>query len=342
MKTLFTFCISLLTISAFAQVPTNFGSNAEDGIVYQNYNLIDHGVVSSVRFQAQNAIPEGIAVWEFYTDNYNQTWRPYTADDTLNSYDAIIDPSTETASARYNSFLGGGASGLLPAVQAGYYYTCIIGNNAAADNFMSIIETDFAPVAIDTVYNTPTEVFEGESVSFTVELDGANSLSPGEHVFVRWSTDDFATSNFTEVTNFSSGVGQFSYPAGLLPVGTTFKYYALVTEEADPAALDDVDYYTLFFANNEGNNYEFTISAVTGIEDLKAGFGILQSNGMITVKNGQDLQSVELISIDGQRVANVAAAGGSISVSTEGLASGIYVLNLIGNDSLESVKMFVD
>lgn len=341
MKTLFTFCISLITVSAFAQVPTNFGSNAEDGISYQTYNLIDHGVVSSVRFQAQNSIPEGQGTWEFFTGSYNPVWRPYTTNDTLSGFDAIIDPSVETASARFNTNPPGGATGLLPAIQAGYYYTAII-QDGTGDNFMSIIETDFAPVAIDTVYNTPTEVFEGESVSFTVELDGANSLSPGEHVFVRWSTDDFATSNFTEITNFSSGVGQFSYPAGLLPVGTTFKYYALVTEEADPAALDDVDYYTLFFANNEGNNYEFTISAVTGIEDLKAEYGIVQANGLITVGNIESLQSIELVSVDGKRAANVAVAGGSTSISTDGLASGIYVLNLVGNDKLQSTKLFVD
>ena len=341
MKKLYTLCLGLLTVSTMAQVPTNFGTNAEDGISYQTYNLIDHGVVSSVRFQAQNSIPEGQGTWEFFTGSYNPVWRPYLPDDTLSGFDAIIDPSVETASARFNTNPPGGATGLLPAIQAGYYYTAII-QDGTGDNFMSIIETDFAPVAIDTVYNTPTEVFEGQTVAFTVELDGANALSPGEHLFVRWSTNDFATSNFTEITNFNAGVGQFSYPAGLLPVGTTFKYYALVTEEADPASLDDVDYYTLYFGNNGGNNYEFTVSALTGIEDVNTEYGIVQANGIITVKNTEDLQSIELISVDGQRVANVAVVGGSTTVSTEGLASGVYVLNLIGNDSVESVKLFVD
>ena len=107
MKTLFTFCLGLLTASVMAQVPTNFGSDAEDGITYQNYNLIDHGAVSSVRFMAQNAITEGVAKWEFYTGDYMDNWRPYTADDTLSSFDMMIDPSLETASARYNSNYGG-------------------------------------------------------------------------------------------------------------------------------------------------------------------------------------------------------------------------------------------
>jgi hypothetical protein len=343
MKTLFTFCISLLTLAAIAQVPTNFGTNAEDGIIYQNYNLIDHGVVSSVRFQAQNAISEGTAIWEFYTDNYNQTWRPYTADDTLSGYDAIIDPSAETASARYNSFLGGGASGLLPAVQAGYYYTCVIGNNVAADNFMSIIETDFAPVAIDTVYITPTNPTVADNITITVELDGAMMLSPSEHVFIRvaGSPDFTIAPTFNEVTNFANGVGTLTVPAGTVPAGLTAYYYALVTEQANPQH-ETIDYFTLYFANNGGANYQFTVSSITGVEDIKIEYGIVQANGMITVKNSQNLQSVELISVDGQRVANVAVVGGATIVSTEGLASGIYVLNLVGKDNTESIKLFVD
>ena len=65
MKKLYTFGLMLLTGVAMAQVPTNFGTNAEDGIIYQTYNLIDHGVVSSVGFQAQNTVPEGQGTWEF-------------------------------------------------------------------------------------------------------------------------------------------------------------------------------------------------------------------------------------------------------------------------------------
>jgi hypothetical protein len=341
MRTLFTFCISVLTLTAYAQVPTNFGTNAEDGISYQTYNLIDHGVVSSVRFQAQNSIPEGQGTWEFFTGSYNPVWRPYLPDDTLSGFDAIIDPSLETASARFNTNPPGGATGLLPAIQAGYYYTAII-QDGTGDNFMSIIETDFAPVAIDTVYNTPTQVFEGESVAFTVELDGANALSPGEHVFVRWSTDGFATSNFTEISNFNAGVGQFSYPAGLLPVGTTFQYYALVTEEADPSALDDVDYYTLFFANNEGNNYEFTISALTGIEDVVEEYEILVRENSIEVRNTEDVQSIELVSVDGRVVAAVAANGsGAANISTTELSAGTYIINLISATDRASAKVFV-
>ncbi len=338
MKTLFTFCISLLTVSAFAQVPTNFGSNAEDGITYQTYNLIDHGAVSSVRFMAQNSIAEGDGTWEFYTDNYNFTWRPYFADDTLSAFDAVIDPTVETASARYNA--NGGQTGKLPAVQAGYYYTAIV-QDGGGDNFMSIIETDFDPVVIDTVYNTPTEPTELDGITITVELDGALDLSVGEHVFIRASFDGYASSIFTEVTNFSNGVGSIFLPAGTVPAGTTINYYALVTEES---SLDNetVDYFTLFFGNNSGNNYEFTVSSVTGVEDVAVEYGLTQTNETITLTKTDNLNTVELVSLNGSTVATRSVNGGAVTISTQGLTTGIYMLRLAGADSVQSMKVRID
>lgn len=344
MKTIFTFCLGLFVVTAMAQVPTNFGTEAEDGITYQNYNLIDHGAVSSVRFMAQNAIASGVAEWNFYTGNYDPVWRPYTADDTLSSYNMMIDPSIETASARFNTNSNGlgGAPGRLRAIQAGYYYTAIIGNGTG-DNFMSIVETDFAPVAIDTVYITPTNPTTNDDIVFTVELDGATMLSPGEHVFIRAAASpDFTVGpTFNEVTNFSNGVGTLTVPAGTIPAGVTAHYYALVTSEETPLH-ETIDYFTLFFANNSGNNYEFTVSALTGIEDVVAEYGIVQRNGNVTVSNASGLTAIELVSINGQVVANKTVNGTSASLNTEGLASGVYVLNLISGNELKSQKIFVD
>ncbi|MGB0918560.1 MAG: T9SS type A sorting domain-containing protein [Flavobacteriales bacterium] len=340
MKTLYTFGLMLLTGATMAQVPTDFGSNAEDGINYDTYFMVDHGSVRSIRFQAQNAIPEGDATWEFFTGNYEHNWRPYTSDDTLSSFDMMIDPSAETASARYNSGFGG-QTGKLPAIQAGYYYTAIVGNAETADNFMSIIETDFDPVVIDTVYVTPTNPTETDAVVFTVELDGALMPSVGERVFLRSSVDGYTTSQFAEVTNFTNGIGTFTVPSGTIPAGTMVNYYALVTKEEEPVH-ETIDFHTLFFGNNNGSNYEFTVSSVTGIEDINAEFGIVQNNEKITVKNTTDLTSIELISIEGKMIASAATNGAATSLQTSDLSKGIYVLNLIGNDKAQSVKLFVD
>ncbi len=340
MKKLYTFCLALVTVSAVAQVPTNFGTNAEDGILYQTYNLIDHGVVSSVRFQAQNSVAEGDAVWEFYTGDYMINWRPYTANDTLSGFDAIIDPSVETASARYNSNYGG-QSGRLPAIQAGNYYTCII-QDGTGDNFMSIIETDFQPVAIDTVYISPEQPTVNDDITVTVELDGFNSLSPGEHVFIRASPDFNITSSYLEVTNFSNGVGTAIIPAGGVPAGIPIQYYALVTEEADPEAVADIDYFTLFFANNSGNNYEVTVSTVTGVNEAQSDHTVTVANGFVMLQNVSDVETIQLISVDGRIVRSISVDGrSSLNISTDGLSSGVYVLDLIGSDKRFSQKISI-
>lgn len=342
MKTLYTFCFSLLTVAAVAQVPTKFGTNAEDGILYQEYNLIDHGTVSSVRFQAQNAILAGDAEWSFFTGAYDPAWRPYTADDTISGYDAIIDPSIETASARFNTqALGGGQPGRLQAIQAGYYYTAIV-QTGAGDNFMSIIETDFQPVVIDTVYITPTAPSATDDIVFSVELDGALTLSPGERVFIRAaaSADFTIAPNFLEVTNFSNGVGTATIPAGSISPGIAAHYYALVTEEAVPVH-ETIDYFTLFFGNNSGTNYSFTVSTVTEIEEVISDYGIIQTTGLIAVNNAQGLTNVELIALDGKVVASEVVQGTSVYLSTSGLPTGLYILNMIGKSTNTSTKLFV-
>jgi hypothetical protein len=346
MKTLFTFCISLLTVWGYSQVPTNFGSDAEDGVTYQNYNLINHGSVSSVRFMAQNAVAEGVAKWEFYTGDYSDNWRPYTADDTLSSFNVMIDPSLETASARYNSNYGGG-TGRMPEVQAGSYYTAIIGNNAVSDNFMSIVETYFNPVAIDTVYHTPENPTEADDISYHIRLDGVTELefSPDQRVFIRATSDGWATSFFGEYQastfNPADGTSLLITNAGQYPAGTTIEYYVLVTKEEFPVH-ETIDYHTLYFANNGGDNYQFTISSLTGVEDPKYTYGLTQSNGSITLNKCGNLQSVELVSLDGRVVGTTPVNGGVETLSTTGLTKGIYILNLIATDKTQSVKLFVD
>lgn len=339
MKKLYTFCFTLLSGAVLAQVPTNFGSNAGDGISYSVYNLIDHGTVSSVRFQAQNAMVDGAGTWEFFTGDYMNNWRPYFADDTLSGFDAVIDPSVETASARYNSNYGG-QTGKLPAIQAGYYYTAIV-QDGAGDNLMSIIETDFAPVAIDSVYHSPENPTENDAITVTVELDGALTLSPGEFVYIRSSIDGWATSQFSLISSFVNGVGSFTIPGNLIPAGVTVQYYALVTSAQVPDHAT-IDYFTLFFGNNSGNNYQFTVSAVTAINDFASEFGMIQTANEVIVKNVNDLSTVDLISMDGRSVSSNAVNGQTqVVISTQSLSAGIYTLVFRGNGVQKSAKIAV-
>lgn len=340
MKKFYLFAMLACTMDAMAQAPTNLGTNAEDGISYQTYNLIDHGVVRSVRFQAQNDIASGVGIWEFFTGDYFHNWRPYFANDTVSGYNAIIDPAVESASARYNSNYGG-QSGHLRNISAGYYYTFIISDNELQDNRMNIVPTDFAPVFIDTAFITPTEPTESDLITITVELDQALTLSNGEHVYIRYSTDGFATSQFIEITNFSNGVGTFTLPT-TIPAGTTVTYYVVVTAEAAPQH-ETIDFFTLFFGNNDGNNYSFTVSSVTGIEELAANVQLQVNDGSITLSNVDAFDAIDVISVDGRSVASVVVAGRDrLSVETGSLAKGVYLVQLRQGHATETRKVVVN
>jgi hypothetical protein len=337
MKKLYTFCFALLSGAGLAQVPTNFGTNAGDGVTYSVYNLIDHGAVSSVRFQAQNSVAQGNATWEFFTGDYMNNWRPYFADDTLSGFNAVIDPAVETASARYNSNYGG-QTGKLQAIQAGYYYTAIV-QDGSGDNLMSILETNFAPVAIDTVYHSPENPTEADAITITVELDGALALSPGEFVYVRSSIDGWATSQFSLVSSFVNGVGSFTIPGNILPAGITVQYYVLVTATQLPAHAT-IDYFTLFFGNNSGANYEFTVSPFIGINDHGSEFSIVQNENAVLLKNVGEYNTIDLISMDGRLVSSNPVNGQTqLSISTQSLPSGAYLLVFNGNEGRKSARI---
>ena len=156
-KRLFLLWILALTgIIAIGQ-PAVLGTQAVNG-TYTTYNLTSTGLFRQARVQATSSAAASARNWEFTlgtaaTPVYTTNWRPYTAGQTISGYNVFIDPATATASARYNTS-SGGQSGLMPAVTAGNYYTFDISINAAINNYMSILETGYNPVTINTVSAT--------------------------------------------------------------------------------------------------------------------------------------------------------------------------------------------
>jgi hypothetical protein len=65
MKHLFTLSFLVASLAAFAQQPSYVGTDISDGITYSEYQLLDHGVVSSYRVFAQNTIADSSLEWNF-------------------------------------------------------------------------------------------------------------------------------------------------------------------------------------------------------------------------------------------------------------------------------------
>lgn len=120
------------------------------------------------------------------------------------------------------------------------------------------METSAEPVQIISVTNVPEmHVLENEPVSITVELDKA--LSPEEKIYIRYSTNDFQSSEVIEVTGFNGGVWAIAQIPGQ-PLNSKVEFYVLSTTVA-AENWGDADMHTIRMNNNLGSNYHYFYEA---------------------------------------------------------------------------------
>lgn len=271
--TLLLFGLPAYHSNLFSQA-TVLGSDAVDGSYY-TYDLTDNGIFRQMRFQANVTAGTGTRKWEFCegtsgTPSYATNWRPYTGPLTISGYNQTIPPVGGTASAVYNTG-SGGTGGFLQDVTAGNYYTFNITEYSTpgvpVNEYMGVLETNFAPCDITTVTQTPVTVYDNNSVLITVET--ATAPSSGENIYLRWSTTlSFLTSTLTQVT-MSGTTGTAIIPCQAS--GTTVYYYVYSSNRTSAAILADVgvngqvahDMSTLVLNNNGGPNYQYTVGTAT-------------------------------------------------------------------------------
>ena len=258
LKTLFLTCFSL---SLFAQ-PSSMFVNQDVSGTYGNSIMALRGIVFVNRFQENGSgTAAGTRNWQFNSDGYNNTWGARSAQ-TLSSYDAIIIPSTSTASANFVAS-GYNALGKLAATQANYYYTYIIARGSSyASQKMSVIETSFNPVTVSSVARTPSGPATGGNVGATnpvvVNITLSSTPNAGEAIYVRYSVDNFSTSTLVSATG-SATTWSASIPAQT--TGTTVTYYVLTAKLSSSFTAPDSDFFTLELNNNSGSNYSYTTNA---------------------------------------------------------------------------------
>ncbi|NBL64688.1 T9SS sorting signal type C domain-containing protein [Flavobacterium sp. NST-5] len=157
------------------------------------------------RIQAENG---GYQYWSFHIGtvfgpDYSVNWRPYTTGNSLNANDFI--PTSFDNGARYNT-TNGGHDGGIQNVVVGRYYTFNITDNASQNNTMCVLETSYEPRVITMVSQLPEAscVRPGQPVQIHFELNGVPSTGTTnldrEIFIVRYSNDNFATSQFLQAT----------------------------------------------------------------------------------------------------------------------------------------------
>ncbi len=254
----------LLAGRAVAQ-PTVLGTDAVNG-TYTKYALNTVGGFRQVRLTATATASAGVRKWEFAqgtvaATDFTNNWRPYTGPLTLAGYGQVIAPVGGTASALANTG-GGGTGGFLPAMTSGNQYTFNISNNGpGTNNTMAVLETFFTPATIDAVTAVP------QAGGLLVTATTTGTFNFAENLYVRYSTDNFATSAVAPLVRLPLFTNANTVRRGLVPlgaVGTTVKYYVFsststytATGAAQPTGAN-ADMLTLNVNNNGGSNYSYT------------------------------------------------------------------------------------
>lgn len=140
----------------------------------------------------------------------------------------------------------------------GFYYSFRTLNpptNATAT--LAVMKTSARPVSLARSGQSPVVPRTNDTVTISIGLSAAKS--PEENIFVRWTTNNFATSSFAQ----ASGSGT-SYTATIPPMtnGTTVVYYILSSTVTPAGGLtgSNADALTLNLDGNHGSNYTYTTS----------------------------------------------------------------------------------
>lgn len=212
------FLVLLLTQQKGQAQTYYLGTDCGSG--YLNQIMVDRGAFWQKRILENSSTAAGSRKWEFDDNNdYFHTWRaPVGPLINIAGYNQVIPPNALTASAFHRDSYGGNGGRLL-ATTALKYYTFNISENGYANSYMAVLETSYNPVTFSTVNDAPGPY--GSRIA-TVTMSGAPST--GEYVYIRYTTDNYATSTLLHVVSFTGNVGTATVP---VPSSTgTLQYYA--------------------------------------------------------------------------------------------------------------------
>ncbi|MEI7726693.1 MAG: hypothetical protein WCK09_16410 [Bacteroidota bacterium] len=249
-------------------------SNTTPASTNNRWSLNTVGAFRQYRFQANETGPKYYWAFSLGTPaswDYSTNWRPWTSGNVM-SYNIFIPVGWANGARRNTS--SGGSDGELNNIQNGYYYTFNVSPNAATDNIMAVLETSFNPVSFVSLVDAPAPY--GARLA-TVTL--SSTPSAGEHVYIRYTTDNYTTSTILEITNFGAG----AIGTAIVPVpstnGVTQKYYAYSSNKTKNQIDVDVG------SNGQVVHDMFTLSLSSGASNVFTNPVVVTSSGGSTLMN---------------------------------------------------------
>jgi len=203
--------------------------------------------IHSLTVQATSNTDEYVIEW----DSFNNKWQ--NGSTTLNVETILYHGDNASP----NGVLSSNAS-------QNKYYTIQIEGLAYSNRNAVFMETTNTPQSFHatagTAVSTPSAIHPGMPATIDVTL--ADSKSPEERVFIRYSVDNWGTSDVVEASGTGSDWSTASavIPATVNLASRTIRYYAYTTTVAANSSSNH-DLITLRIANNSGTNYSYTVAA---------------------------------------------------------------------------------
>ena len=169
----------------------------------------------------------------------------------------------------------GGATDNSITVQNGFYYRFVFADAGYNDTNVGVMRTSAEPVTISAVTGVPSGgVGVNQPVTITVELDKAKSAE--EKVYVRYSTDEFATSTAVEITDFGSGTtGTATIPGQ--SADTIVDFYVMTTTVDASSWGTNADLFTIDYDNNNSSNYRYIYNGAITISPLNGALNVTRT-----------------------------------------------------------------
>lgn len=133
-------------------------------------------------------------------------------------------------------------------------------------------EVQGAVESVTSVSQTPAAVTTSQNVAITATVSGAGALPAGQGVYLRYTTDGFATSTIVEMAYVAGNNYASTIPAAANSNGANIIYYVFTSGDGLTVAHNNADWYTINLNNNGGLNYFYSVGSVWTTNPAGNGF----------------------------------------------------------------------
>ncbi len=206
------------------------------------------------------------------------------------------------------------------------YYVVNWEDNGYADTRAVFMELDAEPVSL---INVSQDISTPEATQ-DVTVNLTTSAQPSEHIYIRYSTDNWQTSSLATCA-FSGTSGEAVIPAQA--EGSTVKYYVFSTGISNPTT--DYNLITINFDNNNGQYYSYNVQELLSCDEAS---GVLSTNPVFPLQEGTVTISFDASSGNGELFnykGDIYAHTGLITSESDGNNDWVHVKSEWGENLAE-------